>query len=125
MKKFLILFLICSSIASSVLAQQKSTLQIQKGRNSNVHQQKVKEASDTLPKRKNLIVIGRNYGDSIVIRLAPTKPTLWYLANKSGYTIIRYQFENKKILIATKKILGSAPINGFSFRHITFSMSSK
>ena len=110
MKKFLILFLICSSIASSVLAQQKSTLQIQKGRNSNVHQQKVKEASDTLPKRKNLIVIGRNYGDSMVIRWAPTKPTLWYLANKSGYTIIRYQFENKKILIATKKILGSAPI---------------
>jgi len=110
MKKFLILFLIYSSIALSLLAQQQKTLQIQKDKNSNVHPQKVIESADTLPIRKNLMLIGRSYGDSVVLRWAPTKPTLWYLANKSGYSIIRYQFENKKLLLATKKILSTAPI---------------
>ncbi len=71
---------------------------------------KVKSAPDTLPKPHNLQVIARSYGDSVVLRWAPAKATLWYFANKSGYQVVRYEVENKKILTSTRKVMTSSPI---------------
>ncbi len=72
--------------------------------------QKIKNVTDTLPKLRNIMVIARNYGDSVVLRWAPSKATLWHFANKAGYMIVRYEVENKKIVKTTRKALTESPI---------------
>lgn len=38
---------------------------------------------------QRVIILSRNYGDSVVIRWAPSTPALWMACNKSGYKIER------------------------------------
>jgi hypothetical protein len=71
---------------------------------------KINNTADSLHQPKNLKVIARSYGDSVVLRWGPLKATLWYFANKSGYLIIRYNVENNKIIIGTRKMLTSSPV---------------
>lgn len=71
---------------------------------------KVNNTEDSLHQPKNLQVIARSYGDSVVLRWGPLKATLWYFANKSGYQVIRYNVDNNKILIGTRKILTLSPV---------------
>jgi uncharacterized protein len=66
--------------------------------------------ADSMPPVRNLQVIARSYGDSVVLRWAPAKATLWHFANIAGYNIIRYEVDNKKVVISTRKILSSVPI---------------
>lgn len=43
---------------------------------------------------QGIVVLSRNYGDSVVIRWAPTSPSLWIACNKAGYSlekVIEYQ----------------------------------
>ena len=110
MKKYFTVFLAFFLTGLSVIAQQNKSLQNQKVNNSAFQSRKAVAPTDSIPKQKNLIVIGRNYGDSVVIRWAPAKATLWYFANKSGYTIVRYEVENKKLLRESKKALSPDPI---------------
>jgi len=110
MKKYFIVFLAFFLTCISVIAQQNKSLQNQKVNNSAFQSRKAVTPADSIPKQKNLIVIGKNYGDSVVIRWAPAKATLWYFANKSGYTIVRYEVENKKLLRESKKTLSPDPI---------------
>ena len=110
MKKYFTVFLAFFLTGLSVIAQQNKSLQNQKVNNSAFQSRKAVAPTDSIPKQKNLVVIGRNYGDSIVIRWAPAKATLWYFANKSGYTIVRYEVENKKLLRESQKTLSPDPI---------------
>ena len=82
MKKYFIVFLAFFLTCISVIAQQNKSLQNQKVNNSAFQSRKAVTPADSIPKQKNLIVIGKNYGDSVVIRWAPAKATLWYFANK-------------------------------------------
>jgi hypothetical protein len=101
MKKivFTIIVLICSHAISA-----------QQVKNHPGMPQKVKNVTDTMPKPRNIHVIARNYGDSVVLRWAPSKSTLWHFANKAGYMIVRYEVENKKIVKATRNALTASPI---------------
>jgi fibronectin type 3 domain-containing protein len=96
---FLILVAFICSI--SVLAQQNKGAQIGQPRKVN---------SDSLPPARNLQLIARSYGDSVVLRWAPAKATLWYFANKAGYSIIRYEVRDKKIVLSTLVKLTVMPI---------------
>lgn len=71
---------------------------------------KVQNPQDTLRARKNLFIIGRSYGDSVVLRWAPANADLWYFANKSGYSLVRYEVQDRKILLNTRTILATAAI---------------
>src|SRR5208283_2502135 len=71
---------------------------------------KVNNPEDSLHQPKNLQVIARSYGDSVVLRWGPLKATLWYFANKTGYLVVRYNVENNQILVGTRKILASSPV---------------
>lgn len=82
---FLILVAFVCSI--SVLAQQNKATQMG---------QPHKVKSDSLPPARNLQLIARSYGDSVVLRWAPAKATLWYFANKAGYSVLRYEVREKK-----------------------------
>ena len=110
MKKFFFIFLVSYSIGFSVVAQQNKSIQNKKLNNSAIQASSTAVPNDSIPKQKNLIVIGKNYGDSVVLRWAPAKATLWYFANKSGYAIVRYEVENKKLLRESKKNLSPDPI---------------
>jgi len=85
--KISLLILVAILCSISVSAQQNKGAQIGLA-------QKVK--SDSLPPSRNLQLIARSYGDSVVLRWAPAKATLWYFANKSGYSVIRYEVRDKK-----------------------------
>jgi len=93
MKNFLLLILVLLGSVSAIAQQGKTMAGMP---------QKVKNAADTVPRQRNLQVIGRSYGDSIVLRWAPTEAYLWYFANKSGYQVIRYEVENKKMVPGSK-----------------------
>lgn len=59
------------------------------------NQNNYKKADSTFL-NKNLLVISKNYGDSIVLRWAPTKIQLWVEGNNNGYVIERILLENDK-----------------------------
>ena len=105
MKNFLLLILVLLGSVSAIAQQGKTMAGMP---------QKVKNAADTVPRQRNLQVIGRSYGDSIVLRWAPTEAYLWYFANKSGYQVIRYEVENKKMVPGSKKLLTAIPIKPWS-----------
>lgn len=65
---------------------------------------------DSMPSMRNLQVIARSYGDSVVLRWAPAKATLWHFANKAGYNIVRYEVVNKKVVTSTRKLLTPTPL---------------
>ena len=104
MKKSL-LILVVFIIALSVSAQQKKAI---------LSRQAHRVQADSLLPSKNMQLIARSYGDSVVLRWAPAKATLWYFANKAGYKIIRYDIENKKIILSTRKELNVLPIKPWS-----------
>jgi hypothetical protein len=101
MKK-LLFSLIAFSFAISAFSQQNKKIS---------NNQNKKTPTDSMPQVRNLQLIARSYGDSVVLRWAPARATLWHFANKAGYHIIRYEVENKKVVISTRKILTSVPIN--------------
>ena len=101
MKKILLLFLVTLVTLTGVAQQTKS---------NPVTLQKIKNVPDTLPKPHNLQVIGRSYGDSIVLRWAPSQASLWYFANKSGYQVVRYEVQNKKMVPGSRKVLTALPV---------------
>ena len=100
MKKILFISVILTLTIAAFSQQNKSTPQ---SHNKNT-------PADSIPPIRNLQVIARSYGDSVVLRWAPAKATLWYFANKSGYNIFRYEVANKKVLIGTKKLLTTVPV---------------
>jgi uncharacterized protein len=53
---------------------------------------------DTLArfKPRALYLVAKSYGDSVVLRWAPTEPTFWQGANQAGYVVRRYLTEGKK-----------------------------
>jgi uncharacterized protein len=57
--------------------------------NSKVAEAKKVSPKDTLNK-PNLVLITRNYGDSVVLRWAPTDPIFWKIANQVGYTVKKF-----------------------------------
>ncbi len=99
--KISFLILIAFILSVPVLAQQNKGALIGQP-------QKVK--SDSLPPARNLQLIARSYGDSVVLRWAPAKATLWYFANKSGYSMLRYEVRNKQIVLSTRVKLTAVPI---------------
>ncbi len=99
--KHTILVFFCLLSGLSMLAQQNKSVAGAPEKN---------RQSDSLPPEHNLQIIARNYGDSVVLRWAPAKSTLWYFANKSGYRLIRYEVVNKKIITSTVKELTANPI---------------
>lgn len=104
MKSIIIIGLLIGSL--SVYAQQRS-------QNAGMPH-KVKNMKDSISQPKNLQLIAKSYGDSVILRWGPSKATLWYFANKSGYQIIRYDMENGKILSGSRKILTPFPVKPWS-----------
>ena len=47
-------------------------------------------------------VIGRSFGDSVVLRWAPTSPTAWQALNLYGYKIERYTLVRDSIALQDK-----------------------
>jgi hypothetical protein len=82
----------------------------QQGKNNRVMPQQVKSVPDTMPKPHNLQVIGRSYGDSVVLRWAPAQATLWHFANKAGYQVVRYEVVNKRMVPGSRKVLTALPL---------------
>lgn len=101
MKRYLLLLLVALITLPGIAQQNKS---------NPVIPQKVKNVSDTFPKPHNLQIIGKTYGDSVVLRWAPAQASLWYFANKTGYQVVRYEVENRKMVPGTRKVLTSAPL---------------
>ncbi|MES2732299.1 MAG: hypothetical protein V4714_11135 [Bacteroidota bacterium] len=66
---------------------------------------------DSLRKSPKLRVIAHNYGDSVVLRWAPTEPLFWKAANKAGYVVKRYTLVGKNIPRNTQpQILAQQPV---------------
>ena len=108
MKK-LLFWIIMLDISLSAIAQQNKSVPDKSKKVNPITMQKVKPA-DTLPRQHNLQLLARYYGDSVVLRWAPSKATLWEFANKAGYIIVRFEIDNKKMNLKTRQILTSLPI---------------
>ncbi len=59
-----------------------------------------------------VVAMGRNYGDSIVIRWAVTEPAIWMLANKAGYQVYKVTYEKDGSV--TNEVLNTEPIKPLS-----------
>ena len=110
MKTFIILLVLFAGL-SPALAQTKNNTPQTPKRNGPTY---VKAPKDSVPPVHNLQVIARSYGDSVVLRWAPGLATLWYFANTSGYVVTRYEVDQKKIDLSTKKVLQATPIKPWS-----------
>lgn len=57
-------------------------------------------------------VLARSYGDSIVLRWAPSTPLAWQLLNKYGYRIERFTIVRDSVVLASKEatILAGGPV---------------
>ena len=63
------------------------------------------------PFNANINLIGKSYGDSIVLRWAPTTPGAWSYLNKVGYVIERVSFQDENDFDpGNYTILNSTPI---------------
>jgi len=47
------------------------------------------------PFQAEINLVGKSYGDSIVLRWAPTTPGAWFYLNKTGYTIEKTSFQDE------------------------------
>jgi fibronectin type 3 domain-containing protein len=49
----------------------------------------------TTPFKANIFLIGKSFGDSILLRWSPTTPGSWGYLNRTGYTVERNSFQNE------------------------------
>jgi hypothetical protein len=93
MKKHFLLCILLFITSFSAIAQKKKKPASQAAPVASVPAKK-----DTLAKYKprSLYLLAKNYGDSVVLRWAPTEPVFWKAANRVGYVIRRYQLEGTK-----------------------------
>ncbi len=97
-----------------IMAQQNKTGQNTAKKGNPVMPQKVTPMPDTLPEARNIQLIARFYGDSVVLRWAPSKATLWTFANTSGYRITRFELDHHKPVPGSEKVLTSEPLKPWS-----------
>ena len=102
MKRSFLLYALVFWFSLNSFSQQGSNQQNQTGNKNRFMGVKVQNQGDTLRARKNLYIIGRSYGDSVVLRWAPASAGLWYFANKSGYSLIRYEVQDRKLRISRR-----------------------
>ena len=72
-------------------------------------QKKVK-ATDSLRYERSLHMVGKYYGDSVVLRWAPSDPLLWRAYNDAGYVIERMEITPKMTTRPVREKLNAAPI---------------
>ncbi len=63
--------------------------------------------------KSQIMLTARNYGDSIVLRFAPNKPSCWKLANKVGYQVYRVHYAADGSL-ERKELLTPVPLKPLS-----------
>jgi len=64
---------------------------------------------DTVQRRTAQIrLLARSFGDSVVLRWAPTTPGAWRLANRYGYQVWRQELQQDTIISDTTQLVGSA-----------------
>ncbi len=112
MKKILFTVIVLLMSISALAQQDKNNPH--KNKANPISPQKVQPKLDTVPQPHNIQVLAKYYGDSVVLRWAPSKATLWEFANKSGYMIIRYEFVNKKLEMNTREVLTTKPLKPWS-----------
>jgi uncharacterized protein len=72
-------------------------------------------ARDSLSHIKKFILMGKNFGSSVVLRWAPKTSTAWDKANISGYHLYRFELDEKSNNPLTNEVqLTSAPLKPFS-----------
>jgi hypothetical protein len=77
--------------APSAAAQQKSAARTKALAALNPYvQDSAALAKKDLPLHAHIAVIARAFGDSVVVRWAPSKPGGWLYGNKNGYAVERY-----------------------------------
>jgi uncharacterized protein len=111
-KKILFTVFVLLMSIYAIAQQNKKVTHVNKA--NPIAPQKVTPKADTMPRPHNIQILGRNYGDSVVLRWAPSKATLWEFANKAGYMIVRYEFVNKKLDMSTKEALTALPLKPWS-----------
>lgn len=67
-------------------------------------------SADTIKYAPSIYIIGKNYGDSVVLRWAPTDPMLWRDYNETGYIIEKYELSEETMQRPVRKRLTDAPI---------------
>ena len=72
-------------------------------------QKKVK-ATDSLRYERSLHMVGKYYGDSVVLRWAPSDPLLWRAYNDAGYVIERMEITPKMTTKPVRENLNATPI---------------
>ena len=110
MKTFIILLALIAGLSPALAQPTKNNTPQTPKRSGPTY---VKAPKDSVPPVHNLQVIARSYGDSVVLRWAPGLATLWYFANKSGYVVTRYEVDQKKINLSTKKVLQAVPCHSY------------
>lgn len=66
------------------------------------------------PSTEGIKLIGKYFGDSLVLRFVPLRPGLWYQANKGGYQIERQEFTDDIFVNPTPFVkLNEHPIKPF------------
>ncbi len=80
-----------SGSAARAAAQQKSAARTKALAALNPYvQDSAALAKKDLPLHAHIAVIARAFGDSVVVRWAPSKPGGWLFGNKNGYVVERY-----------------------------------
>lgn len=69
-----------------------------------------KSVQDSLVRSHSIFIIGKNYGDSVVLRWGPTNPDLWVVFNKSGYIIERFNITDNNSDKPVRERLTPSPI---------------
>lgn len=77
---------------------------------NNINAQEVK--TDSTSERSSYYVgfMARSYGDSIVLRWAPEKSSIWMLSNYYGWNIACYKDENEDDTLSSSPYLNAKPI---------------
>jgi fibronectin type 3 domain-containing protein len=108
-----LLFFILIAFSSLLMKAQLSNQPV---KNSTYSPKKLKPSMDTMAHNRNLHVIARFYGDSVVLRWAPSDPALWDFANKAGYMIVRMEVKNKKVNTSSREVLSTMPIKPWTLK---------
>src|SRR5882672_10278340 len=72
--------------------------------------QKKVQPADTLKYERSLYLLGKFYGDSVVLRWAPADPMLWKAYNAAGYVIERMEIKEKMTAAPPREKLNALPI---------------
>ncbi|HEY5748085.1 MAG TPA: fibronectin type III domain-containing protein [Chryseolinea sp.] len=72
--------------------------------------QKKVQPADTLKYERSLHLLGKFYGDSVVLRWAPADPLLWKAYNTAGYVIERMEIKEKMTTAPIREKLNAVPI---------------